>query len=67
MSKYVIADIDKSVCGGGCISLDAAMRKVQNYIIKNIDETFDVDQFKDWYSGESEKPFVWNNNRYYWA
>lgn len=67
MSKYVIADIDRQVCKGSCISLDTAMRKVQNYIIKHIDATFPCSDFKTWYCSDSDKPFVWNGNRYHWS
>lgn len=67
MRKYIIADIDKKVCKGGCASFTTAMRRIEKYIIENIDETFPIEQFKEWYNGDSEKPFIWNKKSYHWS
>jgi hypothetical protein len=46
---------------------DVALQKVQNYIKKTIDPSFSESEFEKWCNSDSEKPFKWNKNTYYWG
>jgi hypothetical protein len=67
MSKYVIADIDREVCKGGCSSFSTAMRRVLKHIQSKIDTTFPEAEFMEWLDSGTEKPFKWNKNTYHWS
>lgn len=67
MSKYYICDLDKNVNGQQIIDVETALSKVEQFILKTIDPTFPIDQFREWTRSDSEKPFRWNHNRYYWS
>ena len=67
MSKFYISQIDSKVNKAQTQNVDTALDRIQKHIIKKIDPTFPVDQFKEWYDSDTDEPFRWNKNRYYWS
>ena len=47
-------------------SLEQALVKIEEHIKAEIDHTFDVEAFRDWYDGDSDLPFYWNGIKYIW-
>lgn len=63
----VITDVGKLACGdSNAMSFDSWVNKVEKYIIKNYDNTFPIDKFKEWYDSDSDEPFKWGKYKYYW-
>lgn len=67
MSKIIISELDRRINRSTVLCFDTAMRRIQKYIVKNIDETFPSKEFSDWCNSDTDKPFVWNKNRYHWS
>lgn len=66
MTRHYISEIDRKVNRGQEVGCNSALRRIQKYIVKHIDETFPPDEFMDWVNSDDEKPFRWNNRLYYW-
>lgn len=67
MSSYIFTELDKEVNGDKPMSIEKSIENVVNkHIIKKIDPTFPLDLFKEWADSDSDEPFRWNKNRYYW-
>lgn len=66
MSRVVISDLDEKVNKNKSVQLPEALRRIMNYITKEIDPTFDKEGFKEWLHLGEDKPFKSGKNRYYW-
>lgn len=66
MSKVVICELDKKVNEGKNVQLPEALTRIMNYIVKEIDPSFDKEGFKEWLDSGEDKPFKSGKNRYYW-
>lgn len=68
MTNYFIHSLEKRVSKGEkYIPLEDVLAKIEDHIVKKIDPTFPIDDFRDWINSDSEKPFKHNRNHYYWS
>lgn len=67
MPKYIITEIDQNVNGDKDLTPKVAMTAVRYWIKRNVDNTFPREQFEEWVNSDTESPFRWNGNSYYWA
>lgn len=65
MTKYYLSSIDTKV-NKTIVGCDEALKNIKQYILQDIDPTFPESEFNKWVDSDSEKPFRWNRNLFYW-
>lgn len=62
-----ICQIDSEINAKKEISAEQSIKRIAKHIVKKIDNSFPEKQFDEWVNSDSEKPFKWKRNSYYWG
>ncbi len=46
--------------------MSEALTKIEQHIIAEIDHTFPVTEFREWYDSDDDHAFYWNGIKYVW-
>lgn len=63
-----VCTLDRFICNRDekQYSLDEVLPLVEQHIVREIDHTFPVEEFRAWYNSDSEHAFYWAGIKYVW-